>query len=492
MIDRKKLARKLVVYAKARLGIEGLDLIYLENIILKALGEASPFEGELDYVPEELPDALYEELEEALRESGAANPHHEAVALFGLLTPMPSAVDERFHRLYGEKGAEEATEYLYELGRHNGYYAESALKKNLRWDANYQDGSLPLVITINLSKPEKSNKDIAAALGKSSVDYPACALCKENLGFEGRGKIPPRGTLRFVSMLLDGRSWFLQYSPYGYFGHHCIAFEDAHRPMKIDRGSFAALLDFVDLFPHFFIGSNSDLPIVGGSILTHEHFQGGNKELPLFKAKKRKVLFEKGGVECSILDFYDSVVLLSGKDKDKLVDRAERLLLAWRSHVDPKRSFPGIDEDGTLHQTLTPFASKEGDEYRLYLILRCNSVDEAHPGGIYHAHEERWAIKKEGIGLIEAAGLFVLPARLSRQLKLLSEGAKKRIPFADLTKENPDLQGFSDCYSYLLKGNDVHEYVNSTCREILNDVAVYKGDAASQLEFERFVREALK
>ncbi len=490
MIERQILARKLVLFAKKRLGLGKLDAIYAENVILAYLGEPSPYEGELDYDPPELPDALYEELEDTLAASGHENPSKEAVAIFGLLTPRPDALDETFHRLM-EEDPFKATEYLLEIGRASGYYAETAIKKNVRWDAKYEDGAPSLVVTINLSKPEKSNKDIAAALKEKSLAYPACALCKENLGYEGRGKIPPRGTLRFVSIDLDGGPWYLQYSPYGYFSRHCIAFKDEHSPMKIDGHCFRSLLDFVDAFPRFFIGSNSDLPIVGGSILTHEHFQGGDKELPLFKAKKRKTIANKDGVKVSILDFYDSVLLLEGKDKAAISALAERLLAAWRDHEDEKRHFARISADGTCHQTFTPFASKEGDTYRFYLIFRCNSVSEEHPGGIYHAHEDKWAIKKEGIGLIEAAGLFVLPARLKRQLALLAEGTKKGRAFEDLVKESPDLQEFSACYTALEGGESVEGYVNSVCRAILDDVAVYKNNPADQDAFEAFVKENL-
>lgn len=491
MTDRKKLARKLVLFAKERLGLGKLDSIYAENVILAWLHEPSPCEGELVYEAPELPDSLYEELEAALSELGSKDPHKEAVAIFGILTPRPDAVDETFRSLMKEDPFK-ATEYLLEVGRASGYYAETAIKKNLRWDATYEDGASPLVVTINLSKPEKNNKDIAAALKAKSVAYPSCALCKENLGYEGGGKIPPRGTLRFVSITLDNGPWYLQYSPYGYFSRHCIAFQEEHSPMKIDAHCFRSLLDFVDLFPRFFIGSNSDLPIVGGSILTHEHFQGGDKELPLFKAKKRKVIAHENGVEVAILDFYDSVLLLEGKDKAAIAALAQRLLTAWRDHEDGKRHFAPIEKDGTCHQTFTPFASKEGDDYRFYLIFRCNSVNEEHPGGIYHAHEDKWAIKKEGIGLIEAAGLFVLPARLKRQLALLEEGAQKGLEFAELAKDNPDLQEFSDCYAHLRKGESVERYVNAICRAILDDVAVYKNSKEDQEAFEAFVKENLR
>ncbi len=492
MSDSRLLARKLVVYAERRLDLGELDSIYVENVLLRLFGENAPYQGPFDYEPEELPDALYRELEEKLRELSSEDPHKDAVAVFGLLSPRPDEVNRRFHEIHEREGGFAATEYLLGEGRHSGYYAVSDLAKNLRWEAVYPDGSPSLTITINLAKPEKDNKDIASSLKKENLDYPSCALCKENLGYEGMGKIPPRGTLRFVSIELDGDPWYLQYSPYGYFSRHCIAFHHDHFPMKIDGKCFASLLSFVELFPDFFIGSNSDLPIVGGSILTHEHFQGGDKELPLFKAKVRTEVGVESGVRISILDFYDTVLLLEGKEKASLVKTAEKLLAAWRKHVDRSRQFPGVDEDGTNHQTFTPFASREGDFYRLYLILRCNSVSPLHPGGNYHAHEERWAIKKEGIGLIEAAGLFILPSRLKRQLALLEEEAKSDGDFSEIVKENPDLQGFEGCYKALRAGVDVRSYVNMTCRAILDDVAVYKNTVDDQAALLAFVKGALR
>lgn len=488
-----KTLKEFIVYAKSHLRLDVEDAIYFENILLHEFHLDAPFDGEVDeegIASLSVPDSLIESLILDLKLEGHDESEGERAADFilGLLSPVPSEVNRRFLSLEKEKGGKEAFLDLYKLAIDNHYFQKTRVDKNILWEAHFEDGA-PLQISINLSKPEKNNKDIAKLLKTKSTDYPKCALCKENLGFYGDEKHAARTNIRLIDLSLAGEPWFLQYSPYGYFPKHLIAVHEEHTPMAICRKTFERLFDFVDRFPFFFIGSNSDLPIVGGSILNHEHFQGGEPVLPLLKAENKERVFvsEKGSV-VSIVDFYISALRIEGKDRKDVIDIGERILNAWRPYTDESNCIvSGLGEE--RHNTVTPFAEKKGDAYRLTIGLRNNRTDEKYPDGIFHAHPEYHAIKKEGIGLIEAAGLFILPARLLRQEKEVDDVVKKNLSDEEALSVYPDIAPFFGMIKTMRERRlTSKEYINSVCQGILRNVAVYKDDEKGQKGFHAFLR----
>lgn len=483
----------LLYYASKRLGLKEVDVLYVRNLILREYGFASPLEGEADkdYVDSLLlPDELLVPfVEYGQNELGLSFKQAEEKAIYcmGLASPRPSQVDEEFQRLYA-KGPQQATEYLYRLAIDSYYVMKSKIDQNILFQAYYEDGP-SLDISINLSKPEKSNKDIAKLVGAKASGYPSCMLCKENIGYEGNDKIPARGTLRFASVPFGDETWYVQYSPYGYFDHHIIVFSSKHAPMVVNRKSMDHLLSFVERFPHMFLGSNADLPIVGGSILNHEHFQGGQAKLPLLRAPmKYEIPMEKAkSTKLFRVDFYNTALLLRGPDKEEILDIAEKIRTVWGSYDDLERDIVSIDENGR-HSTLTPIAKKDGDDYLLYLLLRNNRCNETYPDGIFHAHPEYFPIKKEGIGLIEAAGLFILPARLVRQEAELEAYVKDGLSNEEIAKVNPEYADFGDFASALRNGQSKEKYLGEVCRHILWNTAVFKPDEKGEEGLSIFIR----
>ncbi len=482
----------LLYWAASRLNLKELNQIYVRNLILREYGLSAPLPGGADkaYVDSlSLPDALLEPFIQYGIEQGLSEKKAEEKAIYclGLASPRPSEVDEEFHKRY-EVSPKEATEYLYKLALDSYYVMKTKIDRNILFEAKFEDGP-SLDISINLSKPEKNNKDIAKLVGAKASGYPACMLCKENLGYEGNDKIPARGTIRFASLDLDGSKWYIQYSPYGYFDHHIIVFTDVHEPMKISRASMEHLLTFVDAYPHMFLGSNADLPIVGGSILNHEHFQGGQAKLPLLRApKKREFKLEHAkSTRLYQLDFYNTALLLEGNDKEEILDIAEQIRKTWAEYDDPAREIISNDAEGR-HSTVTPIAKKEGDNYKLYLLLRNNRCNEAYPDGIFHAHPEYFHIKKEGIGLIEAAGLFILPARLVRQSKELEEAVKEGLSNEEIAAKYPELADFGQFASALREGKSKEEYLGEVCRHILVNTATFKPNEDGNAGLESFIR----
>lgn len=342
--------------------------------------------------------------------------------LMAQLMPRPSEVIAEFSFHYQES-PEAATNYYYNLSKASDYIRTYRIKKDIKWISETEYG--PLDITINLSKPEKDPKAIAAALKAKASNYPKCLLCKENEGYAGRGNHPARGNHRIIPIVLNNENFYLQYSPYVYYNEHCIVFNSEHTPMKIDHDAFAKLLDFVTIFPHYFIGSNADLPIVGGSILTHDHFQGGNYEFPMAKAPVETKLEFKGfeDISAGIVKWPMSCIRLNGPDKSRINALADKILAAWREYTD-EDAFIYAYTDGTPHNTITPIARRRGDNYELDLVLRNNITTEEHPLGVYHPHAEHHHIKKENIGLIEVMGLAVLPARLKNEIAILRDCLK--------------------------------------------------------------------
>ena len=369
---------------------------------------------------------------ERIAAAGVANGREEdtpsgadriATRVMDLVMPRPSEVSATFTELYDEDGAEAATDWFYRMCCDARYVRTAAIAKNIGWTSPTQWGDLE--ITINLSKPEKDPKAIAAAGAAPATGdvYPACQLCMENEGYRGRGAgeangaHPARQNLRIVPITLGGEHWGLQYSPYAYFNEHCIAMSAEHRLMHVDRENMGRLLDFVDLFPHYFVGSNADLPIVGGSILSHDHFQGGRHVFPMMKAQVASTFSMDGfpHVECSVVRWPLSVLKLAARDREQLLDAASHVLDVWRDWSDEAVGVIA-ESNGERHNTITPVACREGGNYVLYLALRCNVTTDEHPLGVFHPHAEWHHIKKENIGLIEVMGLAILPPRLVDEL----------------------------------------------------------------------------
>lgn len=378
--------------------------------------------------------------------------------IMGLITPRPSDVIKKFKSLY-EKSPKDATDFYYKLSQDSNYIRRYRIKNDLKWITKTEYGDID--ITINLSKPEKDPKAIAAALKMKAASYPKCLLCKENEGYAGRINHPARQNHRIIPMTLANTPFFMQYSPYVYYNEHCIVFNAEHTPMKIDRGAFEKLLDFIELFPHYFVGSNADLPIVGGSILTHEHFQGGNYEFAMAKAPIETEVKFSGfeDVEAGIVKWPMSVIRIASKDKAKLVELADKILTDWRSYTDEK-SFIYAETDGEKHNTITPIARMRNGKFELDLVLRNNITTEECPLGYYHPHPEYHHIKKENIGLIEVMGLAVLPSRLKNEMALIKDAMLSGKDIASIEA----IASHKDWAEMIMNKYDINE---DNCEEIL-------------------------
>ena len=425
----ERAATDLVLYALNCALIEEQDLNWAYNRVLECIGAPGPL-AIYDQEGEELlsmEDALAELVEEGVAngmvEDTLGGRDRLAMRIMGVLTPRPSEVAAIFWAIYEEQGPKAATDYLYQMSCDVNYVRVSAIAKNLSWVTDTPWGGLE--ITINKSKPEKDPRDIAAA-GKAAVGekYPACQLCVQNEGYAGRGAAhamgehPARQNLRIVPIQLNDERWGLQYSPYAYFTEHSIAMSVEHRPMHIDRSAFTCLLDFVDLFPHYFIGSNADLPIVGGSILSHDHFQGGLHEFPMMRAEKVAsfTMADYPHVEGSVIKWPLSVLQLECTDREELLEAACHVLEAWRAWTDESVGVYAFTGD-TPHNTITPICRKLGDRYVMALALRCNITSDENPLGVFHPHADKWHVKKENIGLIEVMGMAILPPRLEAEME---------------------------------------------------------------------------
>ena len=488
--------KKLVTYGLESGLIEESDRVYTTNRLLEALDLEEYDEPAEEFSDVDLESTLKELLdyavEKGLTENSIVYRDLFDTKLMGLLTPRPSEVDTKFWGLYNHQSAKVATDYFYKLSQDTDYIRRYRVKKDMRWIAPTEYGDLD--ITINLSKPEKDPKAIAAAKLAKQSGYPKCLLCYENVGYAGRVNSPARQNHRVISLKINGTDWGLQYSPYVYYNEHCILFNKKHTPMVIDRSAFEKLFDFVRQFPHYFIGSNADLPIVGGSILSHEHFQGGKHSFPMFKAPTAlELVSPDAGVKASLPDWYNSVVLLQGKDKGAIVALAEKVLGKWLDYSD--ESVGIIAKTDAPHNTLAPIARKEGGEYFLYLLLRNNRCDEENPDGIFHAHKEYHNIKSESIGLIEAMGRFILPGRLDYQLKEVEKfltGENKEIA-ENMTIHKDMISSLLKEYGDKLSEEQAHEAVfgrvEKVCESILDNTAVFKRDERGRAAFLRFLSE---
>lgn len=421
----------LVKYAVINNMIEKDDEIWAINSLCQALSveafeDCEAQDGDLETI---LKDILDYAVENGLCENSVVYKDLFDTKIMGILTPKPSEVRKNFNKLY-ETSPRLATDYYYKLSQDSDYIRRYRIKNDVKWITKTEYGDID--ITINLSKPEKDPKAIAAALKMKSTSYPKCLLCKENEGYAGRVNHPARQNHRIIPMQLAGEDFYMQYSPYVYYNEHCIVFNGEHIPMKIDRSAFAKLLDFVEKFPHYFVGSNADLPIVGGSILTHEHFQGGNYEFAMAKAPvETEIKFEGfDDVDAGIVKWPMSVIRISGNDKARLVELADKILTKWRSYTDEDQ-FIYAETNGEPHNTITPIARMRNGKFEMDLVLRNNITTQECPLGYYHPHPEYHHIKKENIGLIEVMGLAVLPSRLKTEMADL---AKAMLNGDDLTQ----------------------------------------------------------
>lgn len=420
--------------------------------------------------------------------------------IMGVLVPRPSEVIRKFHSLY-EESPKAASDYFYKLSQDTNYIRRYRIKKDLKWTADTEYGTLD--ITVNLSKPEKDPKAIAAAKLAKQSGYPKCLLCKENEGYAGRVNHPARQNHRIIPVTINHSDWFFQYSPYVYYNEHCIVFNAEHTPMKIERATFGKLLDFVEQFPHYFVGSNADLPIVGGSILSHDHFQGGHYEFAMAKAPVEKEISFRGfeDVKAGIVKWPMSVIRISAADKNRLIELADKILLTWRGYTD-EAAFVYANTDGEPHNTITPIARRRGNDYELDLVLRNNITTEEHPLGVYHPHAKLHHIKKENIGLIEVMGLAVLPARLKGEMaeleQALLDGSSLR-ENETLAKHAVWVDEFLPKYGFTagagLEGEiapeKLHEIIQTEIglvfMEVLKDAGVYKCTEEGREAFVRFV-----
>ena len=410
--------------------------------------------------------------------------------IMGAVTPMPREVIRSFREKYASS-PEAATDWYYRFSCDTDYIRRYRIAKDMRWV--YQSPYGDLDITINLSKPEKDPKAIAAAKNAAQTAYPKCQLCVENEGYAGRMNHPARANHRIIPISVCGQDWCLQYSPYVYYNEHCIVFNSRHIPMKIDKAAFEKLLDFVASFPHYFVGSNADLPIVGGSILSHEHFQGGHYTFPMEKAEiLQEVSF--GGfadIHAGIVNWPMSVIRLRGEDPARVADLADKILTAWRGYSDPERGIVAFSH-GEPHNTVTPIARRRGADFELDLVLRCNITTDEHPLGVFHPHADKHHIKKENIGLIEVMGLAVLPSRLKTELHALAEKIVAGEDVAAdevLGKHAPWVEKLKKQYEFTAE-NALEILLQETGKvfsEVLEDAGVYKCDPQGRAAFLQFV-----
>ena len=409
--------KKLVCYGIEKGLVNKRDEICVTNRILEILN-IDEFECSQNFSDVNLEETLKELLDFAV-EKGIIEDNITARDLFdtklmGALLPLPSYVTNKFYELY-KVSPKTATDYYYNFSCDSDYIRRYRIKKDLKWEAETEYGTLD--ITINLSKPEKDPKAIAAAKNAPQAGYPKCLLCKECEGYAGRMNFPARQNHRIIPVRINDSDWFFQYSPYVYYNEHCIVFNGEHSPMSINPGTFRKLFDFVKQFPHYFVGSNADLPIVGGSILSHDHFQGGHYTFAMAKAKIETPLTFEGfeDVGAGILKWPMSVIRLSADNTDRIIELASKILDNWRHYTD-EDAFIFAETDGVPHNTITPIARKNGENFELDLVLRNNITTKEHPLGVFHPHSELHHIKKENIGLIEVMGLAVLPARLKNEM----------------------------------------------------------------------------
>lgn len=470
------------------------ERIYTTNLLLELFHEDDYEEVEVNG-GKELEEILGELLDEAcsrgIIENSVVYRDLFDTKMMNCLMPRPAQVQETFWKKY-EESPEAATDYYYKLSQDSDYIRRYRVKKDWKWTVDSPYGEID--ITINLSKPEKDPKAIAAAKNAKASSYPKCLLCVENEGYAGRVNHPARENHRIMPITVNDSAWGFQYSPYVYYNEHCIVFNGKHTPMKIEKETFMKLFDFVKLFPHYFLGSNADLPIVGGSILSHDHFQGGHYTFAMAKAPIEKHFEVKGfeDVESGIVKWPLSVIRLRSKDEKRLIELGTHILNAWRGYTD-EEEFVFAETDGEPHNTITPIARKVGEIYELDLTLRNNITTEEHPLGLYHPHAEYHNIKKENIGLIEVMGLAVLPSRLKQELETLAEYIVEGKDISEnemIEKHTKWVEKFLPKYDTITKENVMDilkEEVGIVFTKVLEDAGVYKCTEEGRTAFARFL-----
>ena len=467
------------------------DAVFAENRLLEILQLDAPVDLPIEST--ELPDILQVLTDNAVArgiiEDGVVSRDLFDTKLMGAVTPFPHEVRGRFAALYADS-PEAATDWYYRFCGDTNYIRRDRIARDRKWTYDSPYGTLD--ITINLSKPEKDPKAIAAAKNAPQSDYPKCQLCEQNEGYAGRVNHPARQNHRPVPITINGSAWYLQYSPYVYYNEHCIAFNAQHTPMKIDKAAFAKLLDFVGQFPHYFVGSNADLPIVGGSILSHNHFQGGHYTFAMAEAPVETPLTFGGfaDVQAGIVRWPMSVIRLTAADSNRLVELADKILTAWRGYTD-EAAVIYAETDGVPHNTITPIARRRGELYELDLVLRNNLTTDEHPLGVYHPHAELHHIKKENIGLIEVMGLAVLPARLKDEMAALKTallaGADLRADEV-LAKHADWAEELQTRYTFTAENTEpiLEQEIGAVFTRVLEDAGVYKRTPDGLAAFLRF------
>lgn len=486
--------KKLVTYGIETGLISEEERIYSTNLILDVLKLDDYEEPQDGYKNVELQPVLKELLdfavEKGLIEDSVVYRDLFDTRLMNCLMPRPSQVIKAFKEKYAVS-PKEATDYYYKLSQDSDYIRRYRVCRDMKWVTKTEYGDID--ITINLSKPEKDPKAIAAAKLAKQSGYPKCQLCRENEGYAGRTNHPARENHRIIPITINGGQWGFQYSPYVYYNEHCIVFNGQHIPMKVERATFVKLFDFIKLFPHYFIGSNADLPIVGGSILSHDHFQGGNYEFAMAKAPVEREFTVKGyeDVKAGIVKWPLSVIRLSCADEKRIIDLADHILKAWRGYTD-EAAYVFAETDGEPHNTITPIARKRGDMYELDLALRNNITTPECPLGLYHPHNELHHIKKENIGLIEVMGLAVLPSRLKEEMEILSDyivNGKDIRSNGKIEKHADWVDEFRPKYDVINADNVdaiIKEEIGIVFKKVLEDAGVFKRDAEGQAAFDRF------
>ena len=487
--------KKLVTYGLETGLVPQEEKIYTTNLILECLKLEDYEDDGVTYTGVNLEETLKEILDYAVSqniiEDSIVYRDLFDTKIMNCLMPRPKTVIDTFNSLY-EKSPKEATDYFYKLSQDSDYIRRYRVCKDMKWVTPTEYGDID--ITINLSKPEKDPKAIAAAKLAKQSGYPKCLLCKENEGYAGRTNHPARENHRIIPITINDCGWGFQYSPYVYYNEHCIVFNGEHTPMKIERNTFIKLFDFVKLFPHYFLGSNADLPIVGGSILSHDHFQGGNYEFAMAKAPVEKNFTVKGyeDVEAGIVKWPLSVIRLRSTDNERIIDLADHILKAWRGYTD-EAAFVFAETDGEPHNTITPIARFKNGKYELDLALRNNIATDEYPLGVYHPHQELHHIKKENIGLIEVMGLAVLPSRLKEEIELLKDYIvnDKDIRSNEQIEKHADwVDEFKTRYD-AINADNVDEIIKKEIgivfAKVLEHAGVFKRDEAGKAAFDRFI-----
>lgn len=526
IVDRGScLIEELLAFASHHKLIEKSDVVYMRNQLIDLLNINEPQVNSLESLQENIPEYATPILEKILdycyekgliAENTLTYRDLMDTRIMGIFMPRPSEIQKEFNHIMVSNGVSAATDYFYRLCQKSDYIRMERIAKNLKWD--YESPFGVLEITINLTKPEKDPKEIAALKNAPQGGYPKCLLCQENVGYAGRVNHPARQTHRTIPLTLHQDTWHFQYSPYVYYNEHCIVLKEEHVPMKLTRDTFIRLFDFLDIFPHYFIGSNADLPIVGGSILNHDHFQGGRYIFPMEKADEEYSLVCSSyqGVEAAVVHWPMSVLRLRSNSTSELVELSYHILSKWREYSDPSSEILAYtnDDKGNVipHNTITPIARKKTDgRYEVDLVFRNNRTSPEHPLGIFHPHKELHHIKKENIGLIEVMGLFILPGRLQKELSQLEAyligdiiinadiiNAGINDVISDLDNVNHPLNHHS-CWLKKLASeygteltieearSVLEKAVGVKCQQVLTDAGVFKVDQTGREAFNRFL-----